>query len=72
MTYERPHVRSMQGYVPGFQPTAPAVKLNTNENPYPPSAEVMNRLATVSAKQLQRYPDPTAGKFRELRPACML
>jgi histidinol-phosphate aminotransferase len=64
MTYERCHFRQMRGYVPGLQPRKPAIKLNTNENPYPPSPAVMARLATISAAMLQRYPDPTADEFR--------
>jgi histidinol-phosphate aminotransferase len=36
MTYERAHLKAMQGYTPGQQPDALAIKLNTNENPYPP------------------------------------
>jgi histidinol-phosphate aminotransferase len=56
----------MRGYVPGFQPRRPAIKLNTNENPYPPSPAVMARLATIPADALQRYPDPTADDFRTI------
>jgi histidinol-phosphate aminotransferase len=64
MTYERPHLRALAGYVPGIQPRAPRVKLNTNENPYPPSASVGAKLASISADILQRYPDPLAQPFR--------
>lgn len=56
----------MVGYVPGEQPTDPSVvKLNTNENPYPPSPAVLAALKQVDAEQLRRYPDPTARIFRE-------
>ncbi len=41
------------------------VKLNTNENPYPPSPEVMKTLAGMAPEQLRRYPDPVGQSFRE-------
>ena len=42
MSYFRDNIEKMAGYVPGFQPkTADVVKLNTNENPYPPSPAVL-------------------------------
>lgn len=61
----RPQIAAMAGYVPGEQPTDPAVvKLNTNENPYPPSARV--RAALLDAcDRLHRYPDPSARALRE-------
>jgi len=56
----------MSGYVPGEQPTSrDVVKLNTNENPYPPSERVMSALREVDAESLRRYPNPTARGFRE-------
>ena len=64
MTYERPHLRDLAGYVPGLQPREPRLKLNTNENPYPPSVSVGSKLASISADILQRYPDPLAQQFR--------
>ena len=46
MTYERDNIRRMRGYVWGEQPNeAGTCKLNTNENPYPPSPEVRRALA---------------------------
>lgn len=61
----RPRVAEMEGYVPGEQPGDPAVvKLNTNENPYPPSPRV--RAALLEAcDRLHLYPDPTARALRE-------
>ena len=54
----------MAGYVPGFQPkAADVVKLNTNENPYPPSPAVLAAIRNISAEQLRRYPDPVATHF---------
>lgn len=64
--YERDNVAAMSGYVPGEQPTSrDVVKLNTNENPYPPSERVMAALRDVDAEALRRYPNPTARGFRE-------
>ncbi len=66
MGYFRENIERMKGYEPGFQPKQlDVVKLNTNENPYPPSPAVMKILAEMRAEQLRRYPDPTAAVFRE-------
>ena len=62
--YERDHIRQIAGYVPGEQPDVSAIKLNTNENPFPPSPRVMARLSDVRPFMLQRYPDPSATAFR--------
>ncbi len=54
----------MTGYVPGEQPRGTkAVKLNTNENPYPPSLKVAPAVASAVGS-LSRYPDATATAFR--------
>ena len=67
MSYERDNVRRMRGYAYGEQPDDPdVVKLNTNENPYPPSPRVAEALAAFDASRLRRYPPPTAGPFRTL------
>lgn len=64
--YERENIAAMRGYAPGEQPASrDVVKLNTNENPYPPSAAVMRALGEVDAEALRRYPNPTARGFRE-------
>ena len=64
--YERPSMSGVEGYVPGEQPTHPRlIKLNTNENPYPPPACVVDAIAAVAADQLRRYPPPLAKGFRE-------
>lgn len=66
MGYFRENVEKARGYEPGFQPRqAHVVKLNTNENPYPPSPHVMKTLAQIDAEQLRRYPDPIGSAFRE-------
>jgi histidinol-phosphate aminotransferase len=64
MTYERAHLKAMQGYTPGQQPDTLAVKLNTNENPYPPGPAVAHALSSFPLEMLRRYPDPLAGAFR--------
>lgn len=62
---ERMHLRRLEGYIPGAQPAETAIKLNTNENPFPPSPTVMAALAEITARSLQRYPDPLSCQFRE-------
>lgn len=53
-------------YVPGEQRAgAGIVKLNTNENPYPPSPAVMQAIAGVCADALRRYPDPESVALRQ-------
>jgi histidinol-phosphate aminotransferase len=70
MMYERAHIGRIKGYVPGTQPRADAIKLNTNENPLPPSPRVIARLADIPARALQRYPDPLAKRFRVMAAQC--
>lgn len=66
MGYFRPNIEAMEGYTPGEQPDDPSViKLNTNENPYPPSPAVMKAVTGIHAEQLRRYPDPKGNRFRE-------
>ncbi len=58
--------RRLTPYVPGEQRSgANIVKLNTNENPYPPSPAVLNAIREVSGDTLRRYPDPDATALRE-------
>jgi len=65
MTYFRPNIEAMTGYVPGEQPRSEKViKLNTNENPYPCSPKVKAAIGRVVQQGLQRYPDPLATAFR--------
>jgi histidinol-phosphate aminotransferase len=65
MSYFRPAIDAMTGYVPGEQPKSgiKIVKLNTNENPYPPSPKAMEALQNIDADALRRYPDPFAIEF---------
>ncbi|HIJ88106.1 MAG TPA: histidinol-phosphate transaminase [Desulfuromonadales bacterium] len=70
MTYLRPGIAAMNGYVPGFQPDDAAswIKLNTNENPYPPSPNVVAAiLAEVGndGASLRTYPSASSQKLRE-------
>ncbi len=65
MSYFRPQIDAMTGYVPGEQPQAGKfIKLNTNENPYPASPAVARAVAVVLERGLARYPDPLATAFR--------
>lgn len=67
MTYERDNIKELKAYVPGEQPdSGEFIKLNTNENPYPPAPEVQKTLAEFDANNLRRYPQPTSSKFREI------
>ncbi len=59
-------VASMSGYVPGEQPCGREfVKLNTNENPYPPSPTVVAAMTGAAAEGLRLYPSPTSDPLRE-------
>jgi histidinol-phosphate aminotransferase len=65
MGYFRDTIEQMAGYTPGFQPkSADVVKLNTNENPYPPSPKAIEAVRTLSGDRLRRYPEPDADTFR--------
>jgi histidinol-phosphate aminotransferase len=62
----RPLVRSLHPYVPGEQPKTPGlIKLNTNENPYPPSPRVLRAVREAVDERLRLYPPPTAQRVRE-------
>lgn len=66
MSYERANIHRMAGYTPGEQPRdRNVVKLNTNENPYPPAAAVVDALHAIDGEALRRYPSPSAAAFRE-------
>ena len=60
-------VREMKAYVPGEQPSESGIiKLNTNENPYPPSPAVRAVLASFDPHRLRKYPDPGCTPLRDL------
>ena len=62
----RPLVRALHPYVPGEQPKIRGlIKLNTNENPYPPSPKVLRAVQAAVDERLRLYPDPTASLLRE-------
>ncbi|NET38354.1 MAG: histidinol-phosphate transaminase [Cyanothece sp. SIO1E1] len=66
-SYFRPNIAAMSGYIPGEQPKPDAriIKLNTNENPYPPSPAAMEVLRNFDSEWLRRYPNPFANDFRQ-------
>jgi histidinol-phosphate aminotransferase len=72
----RPLVRALHPYTPGEQPKIPGlIKLNTNENPYPPSRKVLAAIKSAVDQRLRLYPNPTAdvlrlklAKFHHCRP----
>lgn len=62
----RRNVESLTAYTPGQQPgRQKVVKLNTNENPYPPSPAVGRALASLDPGRLRLYPDPVSKRLRE-------
>ena len=64
-TYVRPSVQELEAYAPGEQPqVAGLIKLNTNENPYPPSPAVARALANFAVESMRLYPDPTCSALR--------
>ncbi|MDR3458437.1 MAG: histidinol-phosphate transaminase [Verrucomicrobiae bacterium] len=61
----RPLVHDLHAYVPGEQPKIKGlIKLNTNENPYPPSPRVLAAVRAATDGRLRLYPNPTAEKLR--------
>ena len=64
-SYFRPNIAAMSGYAPGEQPQdAGFIKLNTNENPYPPSRRVYAALKKAIDSSLRLYPDPLSSALR--------
>ena len=65
----------MQGlspYTPGEQPKIEGlIKLNTNENPYPPSAKAFEAIGAIAADDLRLYPDPESVGLREAMGRCL-
>src|SRR6056297_406504 len=66
MSYERDSIRRTRGHASGEQPQDfETIKLNTNENPYPPSPAVQQALSSLNADVLRVYPRPTADPLRD-------
>lgn len=66
MKFGRAALANVEGYTPGEQPQQPGViKLNTNENPYPPSRKVIEALQQLSPDACRKYPDPLSVALRE-------
>jgi histidinol-phosphate aminotransferase len=62
----RQTIRQMHGYIPGEQPQDKRyIKLNSNENPYPPSPRVIAALQQAIGEDLRLYPDPVANRLRD-------
>ena len=62
----RPLVRKLHAYVPGEQPKVKGlIKLNTNENPYPPSPKVLSAMQAAIDGRMRLYPNPSAQLLRE-------
>ena len=62
----RPLVEKLHAYVPGEQPKIKGlIKLNTNENPYPPAPKVLRAVKAAVDGRLRLYPNPTAQALRE-------
>jgi histidinol-phosphate aminotransferase len=63
----RQSIRAMRGYTPGEQLNDPdIIKLNTNENPYPPSPRVFEAIrAALTGDRLRKYPQPLGDAFRQ-------
>lgn len=57
------NIRKVEPYVPGEQPQRKVIKLNTNENPYPPAPGVKEALFNMDVDRMRLYPDPTAGNL---------
>jgi histidinol-phosphate aminotransferase len=67
MKYWNARLKDAAEYIPGEQPQGPDeyIKLNTNENPFPPSKAVLEAIKASANESLKRYPDPAARKIRE-------
>jgi histidinol-phosphate aminotransferase len=66
MSYFRENIEKMAGYEPGTQPAEiDVIKLNTNENPYPPSPKVIEAIKNITPEQLRKYPQPMGDTFRQ-------
>ncbi len=62
--YWSPIVAELEPYVPGEQPAASQLKLNTNESPFPPSPKVLEAITGEQVEALRLYPDPSSLALR--------
>ncbi|MDQ0229164.1 histidinol-phosphate transaminase [Metabacillus malikii] len=67
MNFILPHIQRLKPYASGAQPPGGSnvIKLNLNENPYPPSQNVLNVLRTIDEEALRLYPDARCDELRE-------
>jgi histidinol-phosphate aminotransferase len=67
MDYFRTNIATMASYIPGEQPKigSKTIKLNSNENPYPPSPAVLEVLQNFNSECLRRYPNAYGEDFRQ-------
>ena len=66
-SYLRKNIAALEGYVPGEQPRdGEFIKLNTNENPYPPSPRVLSALRQAADRSLRLYPEPLSDTLRSV------
>jgi histidinol-phosphate aminotransferase len=78
-SYWSEHLKGIQPYVPGEQPAIEGlVKLNTNENPFPPSPAALEAIRQATNADLRLYPDPDSRRLKEafakvngIAPACV-
>ncbi|AEF86043.1 histidinol-phosphate transaminase [Treponema primitia ZAS-2] len=65
-SYWNQRTQKLSPYIPGEQPRdGEFIKLNTNENPYPPSPKVIEAIKAAAADTMRLYPDPVCGELRE-------
>lgn len=65
MKFQRDILKDVEGYTPGEQLNRPdIIKLNTNENPYPPSPKVGAAIRAVTDDEIRKYPDPLSVALR--------
>lgn len=65
------YLNSIEPYTPGEQPrNSDIIKLNTNENPYPPSPKVLEAISEIKSENLRLYPDPECLELREVIAYC--
>ena len=62
----RKNIKKLSAYEPGEQPTDGGwIKINTNENPYPPVPEILEDIKNAVNEKIKRYPDPSALEVRK-------